>query len=107
MNKTLALSLALCATTFMTSAQAGGTRDPGVNHRQHHQAARIVQGVRSGELTRRETRHLAHQQMRIRHEERRFKSDGTLTRRERAKLHHDLNHASASIYRQKHDRQHR
>ncbi len=107
MNKTLALSLALCAATFTSSAWAGGTRDPGVNHRQHHQTGRIVQGVRSGELTRRETRRLARQQMRIRHEERRFKSDGELTRRERARLHRDLNRSSASIYRQKHDGQHR
>ncbi len=73
MNKTLASSLALCALTFMTGAQACGTHDPGVDHRQ---TARILQGARTSELARGETRHLAHQQMRIRREERRLKSDG-------------------------------
>jgi hypothetical protein len=84
---------------------AAGTRDPGVNHRQHAQGHRIQQGAKSGELTRGETRRLQAEQRHIRHEERSYKSDGQLTRAERADLHRDLNHASRDIYRQKHDAQ--
>lgn len=83
------------------------TRDPGVNHRQQHQPARIQQGVKSGELTRGETRRLHAEQRHIRNEERMYKADGHLTRSERADLHRDQNQASRDIYRQKHDAERR
>jgi len=83
------------------------TRDPGVNHRQQNQQQRIKQGVRSGELTRRETRTLAEGQRDVRQLERAYKSDGELTRAERADLHHEQNQASRDIYKQKHDAQDR
>ena len=75
-----------------------------VNGREHEQRQRIQQGRRSGELTRRETRHLLEQQARIRREERRYRhDDGRLDARERADLWRDQNRASRTIYRQKHD----
>ena len=80
-----------------------GTRDPGVNQRQHQQQDRIGQGVRSGELTRGETRRLEGEQRHIRREERAYKADGQLTRAERRDLHQDLNVASGNIYNEKHD----
>lgn len=86
---------------------AAGTRDPGVNHRQHNQQSRIQQGVKSGELTRGEAHRLQAEQRHIRHEERMYKSDGHLTGAERADLHRDQNRASRDIYRQKHDAQQR
>ena len=100
---TLTALMALSA----TSAFAEGTRDPRVNARQANQHARIHDGVRSGELTRRETRHLREEQRDIRQLERAYKSDGKLTRTERADLHHEQNQASRHIRRQKHDRQER
>jgi hypothetical protein len=102
--KKRALCLALAALPFVAVA---GNRDPGVNHRQHNQQHRIQQGVKSGELTRGETRRLQTEQRHIRHEERAYKADGRLTRAERADLHRDQNHASRDIYRQKHDAQQR
>lgn len=84
-----------------------GTRDPGVNQRQQHQNQRIRQGVRSGELTRRETRNLAEEQRDVRQLERAYKSDGELTRAERVDLHREQNQASRDIYEQKHDAQDR
>jgi CRISPR/Cas system-associated endoribonuclease Cas2 len=102
--KKSALCLALAALPFVAVA---GTRDPGVNHRQHHQGQRIQQGVKSGELTRGETHRLRTEQRHIRHEERAYKADGHLTRAERADLHRDQDRASRDIYRQKHDAQHR
>ena len=99
-GKKSALCLALAALPFVAVA---GTRDPGVNHRQHSQQHRIQQGVKSGELTRGETRRLQAAQRHIRHEERAYKADGHLTRAERADLRRDQNHASRSIYNEKHD----
>lgn len=78
-------------------------RDPGVNQRQHVQEHRIEQGVRSGELTRQETRGLMQERRNIRQEERAYKSDGRLTKTERKDLHQDLNELSKDIYTEKHD----
>ena len=80
-----------------------GIRSPGVNKRQVNQSKRIRQGVRSGELTRHETVRLRQQQNRIKRQERRFKADGTFTKRERAKIHKRQNRASKNIYRKKHN----
>ncbi len=82
-----------------------GTRDPRVNQRQQNQHQRIKQGVRSGELTRRETGALAREQRDVRQLERAYKSDGELTRAERVDLHKQQNQASRHIYQQKHDTQ--
>lgn len=78
-------------------------RDPGVNARQHRQHDRIGQGVRSGELTKSETKEVVAEQRAIRKEEREYKSDGKLTKDERKDLHQDLNAASKNIYEEKHD----
>ena len=48
----------LVAALALTSIAEAQTRTPVINRREHRQAARINQGVRSGELTRGETRHL-------------------------------------------------
>ena len=84
-------------------AAAAGTRDPGVNQRQHNQQHRIQQGVKSGELTRTEANALRTDQRSIRQEERQYKSDGILTRAERKDLHQDLNAVSRNLYNEKHD----
>lgn len=104
MTVAVVAGLVLAATSI--GAQAGA-RDPRVNARQHDQIARIRQGVRSGELTRRETRGLAEGQRDVRQLERAYKSDGTLTGAERRDLHHEQNQASHDIYHQKHDAQDR
>jgi hypothetical protein len=90
-----------------SQADTSRTRDPGVNQRQHNQRERIQQGVKSGELTRRETGRLAEEQRDVRQLERAYKSDGTLTGAERRDLQHEQNQASHDIYRQKHDDQER
>jgi hypothetical protein len=94
--------LALVTLPLIASA---GTRDSGVNARQHNQPARIQQGVKSGELTNREARGLQAEQRQIQREEAPYKTDGELTARERADLHRDLNRSSRHIYNQKHDAQ--
>jgi hypothetical protein len=73
---------------------------------EHRQIERIARGVRSGELTRRETARLLAEQAYIRAEEYRFRhTGGGLSPRERLRLQRDLNRASRHIYRQTHDGQ--
>jgi hypothetical protein len=90
-------------------AQAGvrGVRTPGVRRQQAAEQHRIRQGVRSGALTAREARLLTREQVRIERHECRAKADGVVTRRERARLHAELNAASRHIYRLKHNPRHR
>ena len=109
MKKFSAVVLTLAGVLGVASASQAdaGTRDPGVNQRQHNQRDRIQQGAKSGELTRRETGRLAEEQRDIRQLERGYKSDGKLTEAERRDLHHEQNQASRDIYRQKHDEQSR
>ena len=97
------LVLALAALAALPVIATAGSRDPGVNARQHHQQHRIQQGVRSGSLTRDEAKGLRDERRSIRQDERQYKSDGTLTRGERKDLHQDLNVASRAIYSEKHD----
>jgi hypothetical protein len=80
-------------------------RDPGVNARQQNQQQRVRQGVRSGELTRHETRQLVGDQRDIRQLERAYKSDGKVTRAERVDLHQEQNQASRDIHDAKHNEQ--
>lgn len=92
----------------MTLALTGMSQAAGINQRERHQQRRIVQGLRSGELTGREFVRLERQQARLRREEFRYRhNDGRLGPRERADLQRDLNRTSRRIYRQKHDGQSR
>lgn len=78
---------------------------PGIDQRQANQERRIDQGVASGELNARETARLDRGQQRVDNIENRAKSDGVVTRGERAKIHAVQDRQSKRIYRQKHDRQ--
>jgi uncharacterized membrane protein YebE (DUF533 family) len=78
---------------------------PVIDQRQANQERRIDQGVASGELNARETARLDRGQQRVENMETRAKSDGVVTRGERAKIQHTQNVQSKRIYRQKHDRQ--
>ena len=99
-----ALFLALVLVVSVMAASAQARR--GINAREHRQQQRIAQGVRSGELTNRETLRLEREQLRIERQEDRFRASGDgLSPRERARLEHELNRSSRDIYRQKHDRQ--
>ena len=86
-----------------TEAHCVGRRTPGIDRREHRQQQRIVQGVRSGELTARETLRLERGEWGIRRDEREAKEDGHVTARERSELQRELNHESRFIYRAKHD----
>jgi hypothetical protein len=86
------------------SSQAQGFK-PDIAVRKVVQNQRIKSGIRSGELTPREARTLHRQQLRLRKLENRLKADGDFTRSEHDRLRTKQRQASATIYRQKHDRQ--
>jgi hypothetical protein len=90
-------------------AQGDGYRRHGsINRREHYQRERIRDGIRSGELTRREANRLINQQRRIESYERRSRlDDGRLDWQERRRLHQMLNRSSRNISREKHDGQDR
>ena len=98
------LLLSFILVGFASSAQ---TKTPVVKERQEHQQARIAKGVKSGELTARETEHLESREAKIQHDKKMAKADGHVTPAERTKLQHEENRTSKAIYRQKHDAQHR
>ena len=75
----------------------------GIDQRQSNQEARIEQGVRSGELTNRESVRLVRGQVELQKMENRSKRDGVVTKRERARLHKKASGESGRIYRKKHD----
>jgi hypothetical protein len=98
---------ALVAVIIPAAGIAQGRRN-GVNERQHNQQQRIRQGVRSGELTRVEAARLQRREAQIRlNEARARQSGGEFTPQERARIQHQLDHASQKIHQQKHDAQDR
>ena len=99
--------LVLAGLAFGVIINATAQTTASINDRQQNQQARVVQGVSSGELTRRETKQSVHDQRSINRTERRAKSDGKVTRSERAHIRHKQNRASRQLRRNKHDVQQR
>lgn len=98
----------------MLAAPAIAARGYDDDHRQNRieqridrQHQRIKQGVRSGELTRKETKRLRKQHRSIVKLERRLSWDGHLGRHDRRTLHRKLDAASEWIYRLKHNDRYR
>jgi hypothetical protein len=107
-RKSAVMALLITAILFSTTViTAMAQTTPGVDRRERRQSRRIKHGVRSGSLTRHEARRLSAQQARIRRHERRVKSDGVVTARERRSLQRQENRASRNIYRKKHNRRNR
>ncbi len=107
-----ALMFALVLAPTAVFAQTSPTPTPGqhdhnINQRKGDQQERIAQGVRSGQLTARETSHLEHQEAGINKEERgmRAQDNGHLTKGDRRTLHAQQNQESRRIYRDKHNSQ--
>lgn len=103
----------ILAATFLCTSVAGfaqavptpGRNDYNINRRKIDQQDRIANGVRSGQLTPRETAHLERQAGAINHEERamRAQDNGRLTRQDRQTIHRQQNQESRRIYRDKHN----
>jgi len=74
---------------------------PVVNKKQRNQAKRIVHGVKTGELTKGETKKLVGQQVHIKRTKRRARADGQVTRKERQEIHRKQRRANVNIYHKK------
>ena len=105
MLKKIAVTAAALLSLSAAFATTAAAATPVLDGRQQNQAQRTGQGVRSGELTRPETRRLVRGQRELRRDERAAKADGVVTARERAGLQREANQQSRRIYRQKHDAQ--
>lgn len=101
--KKIAIMITALALFCISSNVMAQTRT--INKRQRHQQARIEQGMKSGELNRREAVRLEAQEYKIQHEKRVAKSDGVVTNAERRAIRHDQNQVNRRIYNQKHDAQ--
>ena len=97
------LALATTLWTFFPAAASADPSTPSVDWRQHNQGQRIYNGIQNGSLTYRETGSLMRGQARVHRMERNFKSDGVVTRRERARLHRSQNRQNRRIHRKKHN----
>jgi hypothetical protein len=80
-----------------------GPYSPNIDQREMNQERRIYQGVRSGQISPWEFRHLENEQARIRAAEARMRADGRLDRSERARLTRMQDRANRDIYRYKHN----
>ncbi len=100
--KSLILGLAAAASLAVALPAAA----QGVDAREHNQATRIEQGVRSGSLTPRETNRLERKEARLHRMEARvrFRHHGRLTPQARHRLQRVENRDSHLIYRLKHNR---
>lgn len=103
--KPLTKLISIVMISAISSSAFAGT--PVLDQKQQNQKQRIKQGVKSGELTKKETKRLAKGQAQLRKMERKAKSDGVVTKRERARLQHKATKESAKIAKNKHDRQKR
>ncbi len=98
----VAAAVALFGIALPPLAEAGV-----IKKREERQQKRIAEGIENGELTAREATRLEGEQTKIEADRQKALSDGTMTKREKAKLTREQNRASRHIYRQKHDRQKR
>ncbi|BDI34420.1 hypothetical protein CCAX7_64710 [Capsulimonas corticalis] len=104
----LLVPAALMGTMMIPMAAQADTyhRTHSINARLHHEHERIVQGERSGQLTRREAAHLNRREWRLHRQEHHLRETGDrFTPSERARMRREENRTSHAIYRQKHDNQ--
>ena len=95
--------LALAITLAFSPAAIFAQTTPDINQRKVDQQDRIGQGVKSGQLTARETGHLEHQEAGINKEEHgmRAQDNGHLTSQDRKTINHQQNQESRRIHRDK------
>jgi hypothetical protein len=101
-SKTLATA-ALC--TLLTGAGLAQVTGQTIQERKNDQQGRIAQGVRSGQLTARETGHLERREASVNREEHAMRraDGGHLTAGDKAALTRRQNNISRSIYKDKHN----
>ena len=103
-----AIAVAIAGAAFAQTTStppAGATTTPGIDKRQANQEKRIEQGVKSGELTKKEAGRLEKRESKLQADKEKAQADGKVTKKERKQLNHEADRDSKAIYRQKHDAQ--
>jgi len=93
----------IISTLIIAMGITAGFSEERVDERQENQKNRIVDGAKSGSLTRGETKRLVKEQHRINHLEHRLEADGELSTKDKVRLERRQDRASRHIARQKHD----
>jgi hypothetical protein len=101
----LASALFIAPAAMFAQTPTPGAHDYNINQRKADQQGRIANGVKSGQLTARETSRLEHQEAGLNREERgmRAQDNGHLTKQDRQVIHAQQNLESRRIYRDKHN----
>ena len=105
MNKSIIAAVVIAAFALPGVALAQTTSTPRIDQRQAEQQKRIDQGVKSGELTKREAARLEKGQAHVQNMENKAMADGKMTKKESARIEKAQDNQSKKIYREKHDRQ--
>ncbi|MBR7783253.1 hypothetical protein [Undibacterium luofuense] len=101
--KALRIVLITLASLMVAPVFAQNTETPRIDKREARQQQRIAQGVKTGELTAKETANLEKREAKIEADKQAAKADGVVTKQERAKLTHEENVASHKIAEKKHN----
>jgi hypothetical protein len=101
----LSAALSILALPVVAQQQDQPVTGQSIQERKENQQDRIAQGVKSGELTPRETSNLERKEAGLNREERNMREDngGKLTAADKAKLTRQQNKLSRNIYRDKHN----
>lgn len=99
MSKLISIALVSAVLASSVSTAEAGR----VQRRGRHEAARIREGVRSGQLTRDEAKGLRQDQREIRKMAHDARADGAVTKEERSEIRNAQDAASKNIYGEKHD----
>lgn len=91
--------------TFSIESFAQETRR--ADKRQKNQKHRVKTGAKSGEITKREAKGVKRSSTQSRRYEKKAKSDGKVTWKERARIEHKQDKTSRRIYRTKHNKRDR
>ena len=96
--------LAVSAVVLVTGVAFAENETLGIDQRQTNQEQRVDQGIASGHLSEREADRLNTQQGHINKMEDKAKSDGIMTKKERARIVAAQDRAARHLAREKHDR---
>jgi peptidoglycan hydrolase CwlO-like protein len=96
--------LAVSAVVLMTGVAFAENETPRIDQRQTNQEQRVDQGIASEQLNEREADRLNTQQGHINKLEEKAKSDGVMTKKERARIVAAQDRAACHLAREKHDR---
>jgi hypothetical protein len=105
--KKLLLTLMIVGFFVALTNESFGQETPRADKRQKNQKQRIKQGAKSGEITKREAKSIKRSSTQAKRYEKRAKSDGKVTWKERARLENKQDKTSRKIYRTKHNKRDR